>query len=61
MSGYKSYIVAALMAFVTVAHSMGWIDDATRDTLSGILLGGGIAALRAGINKRPSGERPEEG
>lgn len=51
MSGSKSYAVAAAMVIVAGLHAQGYINDGTKDLLQGLLLGGGIAALRAGISK----------
>ena len=51
LSGYKSYGVAGLMILVAGLHAQGYISDGTKDLLQGLLLGGGIAALRAGISK----------
>lgn len=51
LEGNKTYICAALIAAVTFAHAMGWIDDASRDTLIGVVGAGGLAALRAGVAK----------
>lgn len=50
-AGYKSYIVAALAAAVTVLHSLGYIDDATRDMLLGLLGAGAIGTVAAKINR----------
>jgi len=50
-SGYKTYAVAACIAAITVVHSLGYIDEATRDTLLGLFVGGGLATLRAGVGK----------
>ena len=47
--GWKSYAVAVLLALVSVAHSQGWIDDGLKDTITTILIGGGLAAIRHGI------------
>lgn len=47
--GWKSYAIALLLGVVSVAHSQGWIDDGTKDTITTILIGGGLAAIRHGI------------
>ena len=49
--GKKTYIVAALVAIVTVAHSLGYIDDATWQLLLGLLNGAGVATLGAKSNR----------
>ncbi len=50
MKGKKTYICAGIMGLVAVAYGMGMIDESTRDLLEGLVLGGGLAALRAGIS-----------
>ena len=49
MKGYRTYIIAALMVILSGLHAQGYITDALYTTLQGILLGGGLAALRAGV------------
>ena len=49
--GKKTYIIAALIALAVFAKQLGWIDQQTLDALYGILGAGGLAALRAGIDK----------
>lgn len=51
LDGYKTYIFAALMAAVSGAKYLGWITPDAATAIEGILLGGGIAALRAGVKK----------
>lgn len=51
LAGYKSYIVAALAAAVTVAHSLGYIDDATFNTLMSLLGAGAVGTVAAKINR----------
>ncbi len=51
LQGKKTYIVAALVAAATFAHSVGWIDDTLFQALLGLLGAGGLAALRAGVTK----------
>lgn len=51
LAGYKTYIVAALTAAVTVLHALGYIDSATRDTLLGLLVAGGATTVAAKINR----------
>jgi hypothetical protein len=52
MVGYKTYIVAALLAALSIARYLGLINKETADALEALLIGGGLAALRAGINSR---------
>lgn len=49
LQGYKTYICAALIGLSAAVHFLGYIDDATYQTLVGILAGGGLAALRSGV------------
>jgi hypothetical protein len=51
LAGYKTYLVAAGMGLVVVAHVLGWIDAATFATLLGFLNAAGLATLRAGVQK----------
>jgi len=49
--GYKTYLCAIGIGLAATAHALGFIDDATYQTLIGILGAGGLAALRAGVAK----------
>ena len=51
LAGYKTYIVAALTAAVTVLYSLGYIDAATRDMLLGLLGAGAIGTVAAKVNR----------
>lgn len=55
MSGYKTYIVAAVLAAAVFAHSMGWIDDQVFQVIVGLCGAGGLAALRMGVSKTCGG------
>ena len=48
-SGKKTYLAAAGIAVVAVAHHLGFLDDAMAQTLYALLGAGGFAALRTGI------------
>lgn len=50
-AGYKTYLSAAAIAAVTVAHYLGYLDDSHTHTLYALLGAGGLAALRAGVAK----------
>lgn len=52
MRGYRTYIFAGLLAFASFANALGWIDDALYQALAGFLGAGGLAALRAGVEKK---------
>ena len=49
--GYKTYIVAALMGALTVLKSLGYIDDATYQTLMALLGAGAVGTVAAKINR----------
>ena len=51
LAGYKTYIVAALGAVVTLLHTLGRIDDATYQTLMALLASGGVATVRAALSR----------
>lgn len=54
LSGWKTYLCMAGLAGLTIAHMLGYIDDATYQHLSALLAAGGISALRAGVDKAQS-------
>ena len=49
LKGYKTYIIAALTAALTLAHSLGYIDEATYQTLLALLGAGGLSTVAAKI------------
>lgn len=51
LAGKKTYIIAAIAGLVTVAHSLGYIDDSTWQFLLGLLNAGGLATLGAKANR----------
>jgi uncharacterized membrane protein YoaK (UPF0700 family) len=51
MAGYKTYLVALLLALATFAKAMGWIDNKMYEIIIGILGALGLGALRAGVTK----------
>jgi len=51
LPGYKTYAVAAAMVVLSGLYGQGYLNEGTYKTLEGLLLGGGLAALRAGIAK----------
>jgi hypothetical protein len=51
LKGFKSYIVAALAAAVTVAHMLGYIDESTFQSLMALLGSGAIATVAAKLNR----------
>lgn len=54
LKGYKTYIVAALTAVVTLLHSLGYIDDATYKALLALLSAGAFSTVAAKINRLQS-------
>jgi hypothetical protein len=54
LSGYKTYIIAAVAAIVTGLYYAGVVDQTVYDTLMGFLGAGGLATLRAGVAKSGS-------
>jgi hypothetical protein len=51
LEGKKTYISAGLLALMTFARSMGWLDQQQFDLMLGLLGSMGLAALRAGVSK----------
>jgi len=51
MSGYKTYIVAALIILASLAKWKGYIDAGTYEVILALLGGTGLATLRAGMKK----------
>jgi hypothetical protein len=49
MSGYRTYIVAALMAAASATFGMGFIDRNAFEAIMGFLAAGGAATLRSGV------------
>ena len=51
ITGNKTYIGCGLLAAITVAKALGWIDEQTYLTLLGLIGAATGVALRAGIKK----------
>ncbi len=51
LKGYKTYIIAALTAAVTLLHTLNYIDEAMFQNLLALLASGGAAAVAAKINR----------
>lgn len=51
LQGFKTYIVAALMGALTVLKALGYIDDATYQTLMALLGAGAVTTVAAKINR----------
>jgi hypothetical protein len=58
LKGFKSYIVAAVAAAVTVAHMLGYIDEAMFQSLMALLGAGAVTTVAAKLN-RATNERRE--
>lgn len=50
LAGKKTYIIAAVVAVLTVAVHLGYIGQDLANTLYGLLGAGGLATLRAGVS-----------
>ena len=50
LSGQRTYIIAFLVGIVGFLQYLGKLDTETVSTLLILLNGGGLAALRAGVN-----------
>jgi hypothetical protein len=51
LEGKKTYITAGLLALMTFARSIGWLDQQQYELILGLLGSLGLAALRAGVSK----------
>jgi hypothetical protein len=49
MSGYRTYIIGAVMIGLVLAKGWGWISVDTYQEIQAILVGLGFVTLRAGI------------
>ena len=52
LSGYRTYIVAIVVAVVTGVYQLNYIDLTTYQTVLGWLGAAGLATLRAGIGSK---------
>ena len=52
LSGKKTYAIALLVGGLTVLQHLGMLDLEVYTVLMGLLGAGGLASLRAGVNKR---------
>lgn len=51
LQGFKSYIIAAMAAAVTVAHMLGYIDEAMFQSLMALLGAGAVTTVAAKLNR----------
>lgn len=56
LKGKKSYLIGFAMVIVAGLRHLGYIDESTFKIVEGLLLGGGIMSLRAGISKAGNGK-----
>ena len=56
LNGWKTYVCAAALIGLSVAHRLGYISNNLYEILLPILGGGGLAALRSAVTK--SGPQP---
>ena len=52
LKGYRTYIIAGLLALCAGLYALGVIDKETFEALMGALTGGGLATLRLAINNK---------
>ena len=52
LKGKKTYLAAVGIATAGAAYALGFIDQDTMNAIVVMLGGGGLAALRAGVEKR---------
>ena len=52
LKGRKTYLVGAGMVLLAGLKQQGYISDEVFQILEAVLLGGGLAALRAGVGKK---------
>lgn len=48
-AGYKTYLVAGLVAITSTAKYMGYIDYNAYESLMGLLMGSGLVTMRQAI------------
>lgn len=51
LSGYKTYIIAAVMGLVFALEFAGVITPDTAKAVEGLLIASGLMTLRAGVQK----------
>lgn len=51
VDGYKTYIIAVVVAVLNLAVAAGWITPANLEQINIVLGALGVAALRSGIQK----------
>ena len=51
LSGYKTYLMAAAMVLLGGLKQQGYVSDEVFQVLEAVFMGGGLAALRAGVGK----------
>ena len=51
LQGKKTYIVAVLMAIVTVLYNLGQIDKSMYDMLMALLSAGAVSTVAAKVNR----------
>ena len=51
LPGMKTYLVSVGIVLGAGLKALGYIDDATYQTMNAVLIGGGFAALRNGVKQ----------
>jgi len=49
LKGWKTYLFAAALVVASGLYAQGYINEGTYKWIEGLLIGGGFAALRAGV------------
>ena len=49
MQGYRTYIIAIIVAVVGIAHTAGYINDSVYQLLLALFNGGALMTIRAAI------------
>ena len=49
LTGYKTYIIAVIIAILAAAKYLGYVDEGTFQALMGILLAGGLSTVHSAI------------
>lgn len=60
LQGYKTYIIAALIAILAGLKAMGYIDETTYQTLIALLGAGGLTTVAARISRVQSDVKENE-
>ena len=51
-TGYNTHMIAVLLALASMARILGWIAPEAYAAIEGLLLAGGLTAMRAAITAK---------